>query len=194
VIRILINHDRIAIPNPVADEAIVVRRNPEVETVKPESFPVSTPQVEDVPPPEAASEVPMLPRSVQVIMRIIAPRIMSDPLIITVNVWRFRMSRLVGKSAAFRGTASGRLLNSSRRRSLSRNVPTPKTMTTATLFFMTTTLTKSRYKDNRRHRHESDRQFHKRPPVMIPAIEVPPLTQPLKYLLLLMETYLTSTH
>ena len=107
VVWVLIDHDLVAIPEPVIAEVEVVCGDAEVETTKPETLPVSSSQAEDMAAAESASKASVFPRMIDVVVGIITAGIMSDPLIVRVNVGSFRMSPLVRKSAVF---LSGRLV------------------------------------------------------------------------------------
>jgi hypothetical protein len=49
---------------------------------------------------KAASKVPMLPRMIEMVVRIIAARVVSNPdIAFCVNVRRFWVTRLIGESA-----------------------------------------------------------------------------------------------
>ena len=104
MIRVFIDNDLVRIPKPVIAVVVIVRRNAEVEIANPETAPVSSAQVENVARPETAREMAVLPRMVEMIMRIVPPGVMADPLIVAVDVWRVWVTTLVGKLTAFLGT------------------------------------------------------------------------------------------
>jgi hypothetical protein len=95
VIGIFIDHDLIGIPQPVAAKTDVIRRNAEVESAKPKSPRPAARQVPHVASAETAREVPVLPRMVKMVVRIVAAGIVPDPLAVGVNVWRIRMPLFV---------------------------------------------------------------------------------------------------
>ena len=70
VVRVLIDDDLIRIPEPAINKRIVVGRHAEVEAIEPETLSVPSGQAEDVAWPETARESPMLPRVIEVIVRI----------------------------------------------------------------------------------------------------------------------------
>jgi hypothetical protein len=101
MVWVFIDHDLVSIPEPVIAEVVVVCGNVEVEATKPETLPVSSSQAEDMAAAEAASKASMFPSSIDAVVGIITAGIMSDPLIVRVNVGSFRMSRSVRESAVF---------------------------------------------------------------------------------------------
>ena len=102
VIRVLVNYDRIGIPEPIAAIVMVGRRNTEIEIGDPEAVSISAGEAEHVTRPETTRESSMLKGMIDVVARIIPAGIVSDPLIIGVNMRRFRVSALILKSPAFR--------------------------------------------------------------------------------------------
>src|SRR5580704_11612542 len=118
VIRVLIDHDIVAIPQPVIDEVVIVRSDGEVEAAKPETLPVSSPKMENMARTEAAGKVSMFPGMIDMVVGIVTARIVSDPFIVGVNVRSLRMTTLVGNNPG-RRFSSGRLLSSSRSRTMS---------------------------------------------------------------------------
>src|ERR1017187_2161729 len=119
MVGVLVDHDLIASPVPARDDVVIVRRDVPVEIVKPEAFPVSSRKVEYMLRSKATGEASVYPRLIEVVMRIVGPTIMSDPLIIRgVNVRNVRMTFLVhGNVVLNRGIG---LLTSCRGRSARR--------------------------------------------------------------------------
>ena len=66
VIGILVNHDRITIPEPVIYEAVFKRRHAEIVAVEPETLPVPALQTEDMATSKPAGKVSMFPRMIEV--------------------------------------------------------------------------------------------------------------------------------
>jgi hypothetical protein len=88
-----------------------------------------------------------------------AAKIMSDPLIIAVDVRRFRMPFLIVKSAILlRGVRFAPIWL----RTALRNVPAPDFMTTAAMLL--TPLRKSTERKQQRYRQQSDSSIHSIPP------------------------------
>src|ERR1700733_6520006 len=97
MVWILIDHDLVGIPQPVAAEGNVVRRNAKIKAVEPESAGASAAKMPHVPLAETSGEVAMLPGMIDMIVRIVSPRIVTDPAItLHVDVRCVRMTRLLG--------------------------------------------------------------------------------------------------
>jgi hypothetical protein len=99
VVGIVVNHDRIAIPEPAVDEAVVPWRDAEEEAVEPEPPSVPSLEVEHMAAAEPAREPPVLKRMIEVIVGITTAGLVSDPASVAVNVGRIGMPRLVAKVA-----------------------------------------------------------------------------------------------
>ena len=99
MVRVLVDYDLVAIPEPVIAEIEVVGGYAEVETTEPETLPVPSSQAEDMAAAEAAGEVPVFPWMIEVVMRIVAPGIVPNPFIVGMNVGCFGMALLVRKVA-----------------------------------------------------------------------------------------------
>jgi hypothetical protein len=154
VIWILINHDLVRIPEPVIAKAVVVWGNAKVEAAKPEALPVPSCKPKDMAGTEPAREAPMLPRMIEMVVRIITAGVMPDPLITAIDVRGVRVPGLVAIIAVLRGGAP---CTSNRSRPMRRNgVPAPFTLGALTA----PGLRKSRNgKDQQRHK-KSNILFH----------------------------------
>src|ERR1035437_9192753 len=109
MIRVFVDHDLIASPVPVRDDVVIVRGDVPIEIAKPEAFPVSPREHEYMLRSKATAEASVSPRLIDVVMRIVGPAIMSDPLIVLgVNVRNFRVTFLVHGNAIL-GRGSGPL-------------------------------------------------------------------------------------
>jgi hypothetical protein len=108
VIRIFVNHDRIAIPIPIVDVLVVKRRHAKVKVVKEKTFAVSSANTELMSASEPTVESPVFPWVIEVKASIIPTLIMANPLIVVVNVRRLRMARLVAERPVIRLSASFR--------------------------------------------------------------------------------------
>ena len=96
MIRIRIEHDVVAIPQPVAHIVAIVRRNLEEVPADVEPVAVAAAYPPDVRSPNRPLKPPMLPRLIEMVMLIIAPRLVPYPaVVLRVNVWRFRMPLLI---------------------------------------------------------------------------------------------------
>src|SRR5579864_3278331 len=98
MIRIFVDDDLIAIPEPVIAEIVVVGGHAEVEAVEKEAVSGSTGQTENVTPSKAARKPSMFKGTINVVMGIVTSRIVADPLIVGVHVGRVGMSGLIDKS------------------------------------------------------------------------------------------------
>jgi hypothetical protein len=96
MIWIRIEHDVVAIPQPVAHIVVIVRRNLEEVTADVEPVAAAAAYPPDVRSPNRPLKPPMLPRMIEMVMLIIAPRVVPYPMVILrVNVRRFRMPLLI---------------------------------------------------------------------------------------------------
>jgi len=109
MIGVLIYHDRIGIPEPVSAIIIVGAGNGEVEIANLEAFSISSREAENMARPETSRESAVLKRVIDTIAGIIPPGIMSDPLVIGVDVGRVGVSRPIRKTPAVRRGGSLRL-------------------------------------------------------------------------------------
>jgi hypothetical protein len=124
VIRIVIDHDVIRSPIPIATIADIVWRNREEEAAESEPLWATSAKPPDVTSTYGSGKMSVFPSPVDVIVRVTAPSIVADPLIVLgVNVRSLWMPRLVSKRAPLRSRR--RLMRSSHRsRSVRRNVAT----------------------------------------------------------------------
>lgn len=95
MIGILIDDDVIAVPKPVIAESDIHRGYTEVEATEPESTGAASRQVPDVAPTKATREAPVLPGMIDVVVRIVAPGVVADPLAVGMDVRRVRVPALV---------------------------------------------------------------------------------------------------
>ena len=82
MIRVVINHDIVVGPVPIIDIVIVVRRNTEIKTAEPETLPISALHPVDMIAANFAAEASVFPGMIEVIVGIIAPRVMSNLAIV----------------------------------------------------------------------------------------------------------------
>jgi hypothetical protein len=92
MVRIVVDHHLVLVPQPVVAVAIVIGCNTKIETAKPKTVPAPSAQAPDVFGAKAACEVPMLPRMVEVVVDISTAGIMPDPLAIGVDMRSVGMS------------------------------------------------------------------------------------------------------
>jgi hypothetical protein len=97
VIRVLIDHDLIGIPEPVIAEAEIVRGDAKIKAAEPETARASSANPPDVAATEPSGKPPVLPRMIQMIVDIIAPSIMADPsIVLNINVGSGGMTGPIG--------------------------------------------------------------------------------------------------
>lgn len=121
VVRVIVDDDRIIRPIPIPAISDVVRRDAEEESTKAEATWTAPAEMPHMSTTNLTGKASMFPGVVEMIMRIVTPRIMPDPLVVGMHVWRFRMSGSVSHHRvriAF-GSRSG---TSDRRRTMGRDV------------------------------------------------------------------------
>lgn len=96
VIGIRVNDDVIGIPEPVAAGIIIIRSDTKEKAAEPEAISRPAGKPVDVAAADFTREMSMLPRVIQVVVRIVWTSVVTNPLIvIRVNVRGRRMSALV---------------------------------------------------------------------------------------------------
>ena len=96
VVGIGIDHDVIAIPEPIGTGIVVVRRGLKEETAHVEAFAIASMQPPDMLRPDRPGEASMLPGMSEVIVRIVSAGIVSYPaIVLSVNVRRRWMPGLI---------------------------------------------------------------------------------------------------
>jgi hypothetical protein len=98
VIRIFIDHDIVAVPEPVAAEAQVKGSDVEVEASEPEAVGTTSGKMPDVAAPEAAGEAAVLPGMIEMKTGVVSSVLVPDPLPVVVDVWGFGMAFMVANS------------------------------------------------------------------------------------------------
>jgi putative intracellular protease/amidase len=98
VIRVFVDHDVVAVPEPVVAEAQVERGDAEVEASEPETAGAASGKVPDVASPEASGEVAVLPGMIEMKTGVVSSVLVPDPLPVVVDVWGFGMAFMVAKS------------------------------------------------------------------------------------------------
>lgn len=96
MVGIVVDHDIVIVPKPVAAIVIVVWRDLEEEATNIEPISTAAAQSPNVPWAKAGSEMPVLPGMVKMIVLVIAARIVANPAVIfSMHVGSFRMAFLV---------------------------------------------------------------------------------------------------
>jgi hypothetical protein len=107
VVRVIVDGDLIAVPEPVVDEAVVVRRYAEIESVEPKTISVAAFEPELVSASNSSRVATVFKGVIEVIVGIIAARIMSNPMVVIVYVRNVRVTgdvRLMPSNAGWRRT------------------------------------------------------------------------------------------
>jgi hypothetical protein len=110
VIGIVVDHNRIGVPEPIVTEGNVVWGHTEEESVEPETSRAAPGEPEDVTASDASGETTMLERMIDRIVAVAASRVMSNPVTVAIDVRRIGMSgtiaerRMVSVSVLFRLT------------------------------------------------------------------------------------------
>jgi hypothetical protein len=99
VVGIVIDDDGIAVPVPVIGVVVIVGSYAEIEAAEPEALAVSTSQVILMAAAKAAGKAAVFPGMIEVIARVTATGIVTDPVVIAVDVRRVRMIGPIAKGA-----------------------------------------------------------------------------------------------
>ena len=95
MVWIFIDHDVVAVPEPIAAIDNVVWGDAEEEASKPETARPAALNPEDMAFTKTAPETSVRPRVIKAVVGIISARIMSNPLVVGVDVGHVGMSGLV---------------------------------------------------------------------------------------------------
>ena len=96
VIRIVVDHDIVAIPVPIAAVVNIIGRDREEKSANIEAVRATAPQTPHMLRPNPAFEVAVFPGMIQVVIGIGATGVMSHPVVIlSVHVRSFRVVRLI---------------------------------------------------------------------------------------------------
>jgi hypothetical protein len=113
VVGIFVDHDVVAVPEPVVAVADVVGSDAEVESAKPETIGSASSEPPDVTATESAGEASVFPRMIKMVVRVVAASVMADPLAIGVDMGRVGMTGVVVEMAVLlRGRGMRRLSGS----------------------------------------------------------------------------------
>src|SRR5437016_2494076 len=86
MVRILVDHNIVAIPEPVIAIVVIRGSNAKVNAAHREALAISAVKPEDMIGPEAARETSVLPRLAQMILRIVAAGVVANPASVVVYV------------------------------------------------------------------------------------------------------------
>lgn len=110
VIGILVDDDLVGVPEPIVAVIEVRGRDGEIKAAEPEALAIAAGDAPDVAAAEAAVEVAVLPRMIEMETGVIAAGIVADPLAVGVDVRSFRMPLPVGVVATLRLLMLGLLM------------------------------------------------------------------------------------
>jgi hypothetical protein len=82
MVGVVVNHNWIRVPQPVAAVTVFGRRDRKIEAVEPESARSPTFQMKFMAPPETAGKTPMFKRMIEVQPAVVAWYIVPDPFIV----------------------------------------------------------------------------------------------------------------
>ena len=100
MIGIIVDHDIVIVPKPAAAIVIVVWRDLEEEAANIEPVSTAAAQAPNVPRAKAGSEMPVLPGMVEMIVGIVAARIVANPAVIfSMHVGSLWMAFLIAEGA-----------------------------------------------------------------------------------------------
>ena len=90
VVRVVVDHDRVAVPQPVGAETDIVRGHTPIEVIEPKPLRAAAGQMKQVSLADTARETAMFKGMIQMIMRIVGSGVVSHPL---VRPWLRRAER-----------------------------------------------------------------------------------------------------
>src|ERR1017187_662701 len=101
MVGVLVNHDLVRVPEPAVAEVDIIGSHEEVETAKPTAIRPPSRRAPDMLFANTAHESSMLPRVIEMIVRVVRPGVVPNPFVaFHVYVRRLRMARLVSVSRA----------------------------------------------------------------------------------------------
>src|ERR1700689_2249618 len=106
MVGIFVDHDLVAIPEPVGGQCQVKRGNAESPSVKPETARTAPADVPHVAASEAAGETAVLKGMIKVETGIIASSVMPYPGAVVVDVWGFWVAGVIMKTGSRVGNRS----------------------------------------------------------------------------------------
>ena len=95
VVGILVNHDIVAIPKPIAAVTDIERSDAEIETAEPEAAGTTAAEVPDVSAAEAAGKAAVLPGMIEVKTRVIAALIVTNPFAVRMDMGSIGVARTI---------------------------------------------------------------------------------------------------
>jgi hypothetical protein len=105
VVGIVVDHNVVAVPEPVIAITDIKSRDAKKESAEPEAARTASAKAPPVTGAEAAFKVTMLPRMIEMEARIIAPVVVPDPLAVVMDMGGFGMSFAFAEAGLGRGWA-----------------------------------------------------------------------------------------
>ena len=97
MIWIFVDHDGVAVPVPVVDVVIVVGRDAKVKIVEPEAVAIAASKAVFMTAPKTAGETTVFPGTIDVIVLVAAAGIVTDPMVVVVDVRGLRMIGMIAE-------------------------------------------------------------------------------------------------
>ena len=107
MVGVVVDNNVIVVPIPVVNISDIKRSHAEVVSAEPEAARTAAPKPPNKPRPEAALEVAVFPRMIQVESGVVRARIVSDPFPVLVDMRGIGMSLLISKGRLTFGRAWG---------------------------------------------------------------------------------------
>lgn len=92
MVRVVINYDLVAIPQPIIDEAVIIGCHGKVESTETKPLRSAARQPPYMARPDSATEVTVLPWMIEMIVRVVSSRVVSNPSVISMDVRRIWMA------------------------------------------------------------------------------------------------------
>jgi hypothetical protein len=178
VVRVFIDYDRVTIPEPVIAVGKVKRGDIEIEAVEPETLPVPPAQMVDMSMAKAAGKASMFKGMFNAKAFIFRAGIMTDPLIVPVNVRSIGMAGPVHKTVILFDRSLvrsvirlGMFLACNRRGTMGRDISASRRVILA-VRLAPSRLTKGDNARNQKNCPKCDRTLHKVPPLSALHVKV----------------------
>jgi len=163
MVWVVVDDDRVAVPQPVIHEVVVVRSDAKVEAVEKESAAVPALKTKHVALAQSAGKAPACERAIVMIVGIVAPRVVPDPPL-AVDMRRTGMVRRVMRAAALATTADARGLRTTCRYGAATKLMTAATVyATAAMLAAATALRVDGHRADQRRREKTSECFHSSP-------------------------------
>jgi len=105
MVGIVVDHNVVAVPEPVIAVTNIKSRDAKKESAEPEAARTASAKAPPVTRAEAAFKVTMLPRMIEMEARVIAPVVVPDPLAVVMDMGGFGMPFAIAEAGLGRGWA-----------------------------------------------------------------------------------------